>query len=244
MKLKTTILPLCTAFLGVLGIILRFWNNTAGTDPDGLTITGHPSTIAMTVLLIGVAVLLAVFAIFMDKTPTTPGKSTAGAVGCYIGALGLLITAIMELGAMSVLEEQFAFSQLSGLLSVVFGFGAVAVFVLMGNCRKKGKPMNVWAYAVIVAFFVFHLLQQYQLWTRQPQVGDYLFPLLGSIGLMLTTYHRACKDLGQPAQWQYLVLSQAALFFCMMSMGGQSRVFYITMAAWTLLDSLPGKEMK
>lgn len=241
MKLKTTILPLCTAFLGAVGILFRFWNGSAGTDPEGLVISGHPSTIAMLVLLLGVAAILAVFAIFMDKTPTTPGKSTAGAVGCYIGALGLLITAFSEFGTMSA-TEQVGISQIAGLLSILFGFGSVAVLVLMGNCRSKGKSMNIWAYAVIVVFFVFHLLQQYQLWTRQPQLRDYLFPLLGSVCIMLATYHRACKDLGQPAQWQYFIFSQAALFFSMMSISGQSWVFYLSMAAWMLLDSLPGKE--
>lgn len=244
MKLKTTLVPLFTAFLGAVGMLIRFWIHTAGTDPEGLVIKGHPSLTAMAVLLIGFGALLAVVAIFMDKAPTAPHKSTVGAVGCFIGAAGLLITAFTELIAMSAAQQQVSISQLSGVLSILFGFGSVAVFVLMGNRRKQGKSMNVWSYAVIVAFFVFHLLQQYQLWTRQPQLSDYLFPLLDSVFLMLATYHRACKDLGQPAQWQYLVLSQAALFFSMLSMGGQSRVFYISMAAWMLLDSLPGKEMK
>ena len=242
MKLKTTLLPLCTAFLSVVGILIRFWIHTAGTDPEGLVITGHPSTIVMTVLLAAFAVMLAVFARFMDHAPTTPEKSTVGSIGCYIGAIGLMITAISEATSIAPVERQNSVSDLAGTLSIIFGFCAVVVFVVMAINRKKGKPLHIALYTVLVAFFVFHLLQQYQLWTRQPQISDYLFPLLGSVFLMLTVYHRACKDLGQPAQWQYLIFSQAALFFCMMSMGGQSRVFYISMAAWTLLDSLPGKE--
>lgn len=241
MKLKTTLLPLFTAFLGAVGLLIRFWIHTAGTDPEGLVIKDHPAVFVMAVLLIGVLALLAVAAIFMDKTPTAPGRSTVGAVGCYIGAAGLLITAILELSSM---ESTGKISDIAGALNIVLGFCSAVILVLMGNCRKQGKAMNVWAYAAIVVFFVFHLLQQYQLWTRQPQISDYLFPLLGSVFLMLAVYHRACKDLGQPAQWQYMVLSQAALFFSMLSMGGQSRVFYISMAAWTLLDSLPGKDMK
>lgn len=243
MKLKTTILPLCTAFLSVVGIIIRFWISTAGTDSSGLVITGHPSVIAMTVLILSVAALLAVFAIFMDKTPTAPQKSTTGAVGGYIGAVGLFITAITELRAMSAVETQNTVSNLTGVISVLLGFSSVVVLVLIGNSRKKGKALNVWAYVIIVSFFVFHLLQQYQLWTRQPQISDYLCPLLASVFLMLTAYQRACKDLGQSAQWQYMVLSQAALFFSIMAIGGQSWVFYSSMALWTLLDSLPGKEM-
>lgn len=244
MKLKTTLLPLFTAAFGAVGLLLRFWVQTAGTDAEGLVISGHPSVTVMMLLLAGMAVILAAVSIFMDKTPTAPGSSTAGAVGCYIGAVGLLITACLELGSMPASREQRTLADLASVISVIFGFASVVVLVLMGNRRKQGKPLNIWAYAVIVLFFVFHLLQQYRLWTRQPQVSDYLFPLLGSVFLMLTTYYRACKDLGQPAQVQYLVFSQAALFCSMLSMTGQSKVFYISMAAWTLLDSLPGKERK
>lgn len=244
MKLKTTILPLCTTFLSVVGILLRFWIGSAGTDQSGLVITGHPSVIVTMVLLIGFGAMLAVFAIFMDKTPTAPGKSAVGAVGCYIGAVGLLITAVTELNSMSTMQDERSVSMMAALLSVLFGFGAVAVMVLMGNCRKQGKTLGIWAYVIVVLYFVFHLLQQYRVWTRMPQLTGYLFPMLASISLMLTTYHRACKDLGQPVQWQYFVCSQAALFFSVLSIGGTSWVFYITMSAWMLLDSLPGKENK
>ena len=244
MKLKTSMLPLFTAFLSVVGIILRFWMHTAGTDSDGLLIKGHPSTTVMAVVLVGLGLMLAVFAFFSDRTTVRPGKSTPGAVGCYIGAVGLLITAVTELLSMSAMDDGRAVSAMAGLLSVLLGFASVAVMVIMGNCRKQGKSMNIWAYTVVIAFFVFHLLQQYQVWTRQPQLSSYLFPLFASVTLMLATYYRACKDLILTGQRQYLVLSQAALFFSVMSIGGKSWVFYCAMAAWMLSDSLPGKETK
>ena len=102
--------------------------------------------------------------------------------------------------------------------------------------------MNIWAYTVVVAFFVFHLLQQYRLWTQQPQLNSYLFPMFASVTLMLTAYYRACKDLGLSVRRRYFALSQTALFFCVLAIGGSSWVFYSTMAAWLLLDTLPGKE--
>ena len=75
MKLKTTLLPLFTAAFGTLGILFRFWNNTAGTDGDGLIISGHPSTFAMTALMVLMAVLLIFVALFMDKKPSGFQKS-------------------------------------------------------------------------------------------------------------------------------------------------------------------------
>ena len=242
MKLKNALLPLFTAAFGVVGIILRFWLHTAGTDGEGLIIQGHPSTAVLAVLLVLFGVMLAVAAFFMDKTQ--PTGSTTGAVGCYIGAAGLLITAVTELNAMSAMNTERSVSMVAALLSVLFGFASVVVMVIMGNCRKQGKPMHIGAYAVIIGFFVFHLLQQYQVWTRQPQLSVYLFPLFASIALMLATYHRAGRELTRCDHRKYLVLSQAALFFSMLSLDGKSWGFYTAMAAWMLLDTLPGKEKK
>ena len=239
MKLKTTLLPLFTTAFGAVGLFFRFWVQTAGTDAEGLVIQGHPSVTVMLLLFAAMAVILAAAAIFMDKAPSAPGKSTVGAIGCYIGAVGLLITAIIDIGS---LEQTGKISDIAGILNIVFGFASVVVMVLMGSCRSKGKALNIWAYTVIVVFFVFHLLYQYQLWTQQPQLSEYLFPLLGSVFLMLATYNRACKEFGQPAQVQHLIFSQSALFCAILAISSQSPVFYISMAAWTLLDNLPGKE--
>ena len=74
--------------------------------------------------------------------------------------------------------------------------------------------------------------------------SGFLFPLLASICLMLSVYYRACKDLGQPAQWQYMVFSQAAIFLSMMAMSAGDWMFYGPMTFWLVTDSLPGKETK
>ena len=241
MKLKTTLLPLFTAAFGTLGILFRFWNNTAGTDGDGLIISGHPSTFAMTTLMVLMAALLVFVALFMDKKPTGFQKSKIAPVGSYIAAMGLLVTAFIDLNSLSL---QTGPAQFSGLLNVLFCFASVGMMIPIGLGRKYGKSVNVWFYAVIMIFFIFHLLYQYRLWTRQPQVTAFMFPLLASICLMLAVYYRACKDLGQPAQWQYMVLSQAAIFLSMMAISAGDWMFYGPMAFWMLTDSLPGKEAK
>ena len=241
MKLKTTLLPLFSAAFGTVGLLFHFWNSTAGTDGDGLIISSHPSTFAMTTLLLLVAALLVFVALFMDKTPTGFSQSKLAAIGAYVAALGLLFTAFTDINSLSL---QTGPSQFSGLLSVLFCFASVGMMIPVGLGRKYKKPVNVWFYAVILIFFIFHLLYQYRLWTRQPQLTGFLFPLLASICLMLSVYYRACKDLGQPAQWQYMVFSQAAIFLSMMAMSAGDWMFYGPMTFWLVTDSLPGKETK
>ena len=68
--------------------------------------------------------------------------------------------------------------------------------------------------------------------------------MLASITLMLAVYFKACKDLEQPAQWQYVVFSQAAIFLSMLAISTKDWMFYAPMAIWMLTDSLPGKESK
>ena len=155
MKLKTTLLPFLTAAFGVVGIIFRFWNTTAGTDGDGLVITGHPSTIATIALMILMAALLVVVALFMDKTPTGFQKSKIAAAGSFIAAMGLLLTAITDLNALS---QQTGASQVSGLLSILLCFASVGAMIPVGLHRKHGKPVHIWCYGIILAFFILHLL--------------------------------------------------------------------------------------
>ena len=112
----------------------------------------------------------------------------------------------------------------------------------MGIGRLRSKPVNIWLYVLGTLFFVAHLLLQYQQWSKIPELSEYMFPVLGSIFLMLAFYHRASKDLGKASQWQYMFFSQAALFCCIMASFVQDWLFYSSMAIWLLLDSLPGKE--
>ena len=118
MKLKTTLLPLFTAAFGIVGLLFRFWNATAGTDGDGLIITGHPSTFAMTALMVLVAALLVCVALFMDKKPTGFQSSNIAAIGSYVAAMGLLFTAFTDINSLSLIPA--GASQVSGLLSVLF----------------------------------------------------------------------------------------------------------------------------
>ena len=241
MKIKTTLLPLFTAAFSVFGIVARFWLNTAGTDGEGLIKNGHPSVTVSVIIFAALVGTLALCAVFMKKPQKRFPASVPGAAGCFIGAVGLAITLFIDLKA-SGNQTTTGITNLLPTLSFLAGLGTVAAFAAMGSKRLQGKPVNIWFYVVAVVYFVIHLLQQYQQWSQMPQLTDYLFPVLGSVFLMLAFYHRAYKDLDQPDRWQYMFFSQIALFCCIMSIFGTNWVFYASMSAWLLLDSLPGKE--
>lgn len=232
MKIKTSILPLFTVSTGVLGMIFRFWLNTAGTDKEGLVIPSHPSVALMFIVAAATVLVLGLCAWGMDKTPKPFNRSTAGAVGCFLGGAGILVSDLIEFSAAT---------DIVGTVSFIFGLAAAACFVYMGLCRLKGTPGSIWAHVAVCAYFMVHLVLQYRQWSSIPQLQDYFFPLLGSVFLMLCAFHRACKDLNQESEPQFLFFNQAALFCCFLSLSS-SWVFYASMALWTMLDLFPIKK--
>ena len=232
MKIKTTILPLFTLSTGLLGMIFRFWLNTAGTDKEGLFIPSHPSIVCMFIVAAVTMLVLGLCTWSVDKTPQPFSQSILGAAGCFLGGAGILVSDLLELSVST---------DIVGTISFIFGLAAAGCLIYMGWCRLKGISGNLWAHVAICAYFMIHLVMQYRLWSSTPQVQDYFFPLLGSVFLMLFSYSRAAKDLKQPCEGQYLFFGQAALFCCLLSFAGSSWLFYASMAAWTTLDHLPRK---
>lgn len=233
MKIKTSILPLFTVSTGVLGMIFRFWLNTAGTDKEGLVIQGHPSVALMFIVAAATLLVVGVCAWGAGKKAAPFPRSIAGAAGCFVAALGILISDFMELAATDGIVEIVCF---------VFGLLATGGFVYAGFCRLRGKACKLLAHIPICLYFMVHLVMQYQGWAAVPQLHDYFFPLLASVFLMLCAYNRACKDLLQENEGAYLFFSQAALFCSLLSLTGSSWLFYASMAVFTTLDLFPRKE--
>lgn len=233
MKIKTSILPLFTVSTGVLGMIFRFWLNTAGTDKEGLMIRNHPSVTLMFIVAAVTLLVLGICAWNVGKAGFAFSRSIAGAVGCFVAGAGILVSDFLELSASS---DPIA------TISFVVGLFAAVAFVLAGIGRMQGKSCHLFAHIIIVVYFMVHLVMQYRAWSSVPQLHDYFFPLLSSVFLMLCAYHRACKDLLQEKEGAYLFFSQAALFCCFLSFTGSSWLFYCSMAVWTTLDLFPRKE--
>lgn len=234
MKIKASIVPLFTVSTGVLGMIFRFWLNTSGTDKEGLVIRSHPSVALMFITTAITLLVLAACAVGVDKTPRPLPRSIAGAVGCFIGGVGIFATDLMELSASD---------DIVGTISFLFGILAALCLIYMGLCRMKGTEGHLLAHVALTLYFMIHLVLQYRQWSSTPQLQDYFFPLLGSVFLMLCCYHRACKDMGQSSEGRFLFFNQAALFCCFLSMSGSAWIFYAAMAMWTTLDlPFPRKE--
>ena len=223
---KPAILPLFTLIAGAVGFGLRLWLFLS-VDEKGLLAAGHPAGILVMILT---AIVMAVLALCvrtlipMSKYQKLfPAWIWAG-IGCAVAAAGILYVDIRDL---------FAQPDAITIATLVLGVIASAALLILGYCRWKGKRPSFWLQAAVTVYFMLHLVSQYRLWSSEPQVLVYLFPLLASVFLMLTTYQGAVLDAEKKGSRRgYVFANQAALFFCLLSLQSSSWPFYLAMAVW------------
>lgn len=208
---------------GVLGFLLRLWVYLDGNDEKGLLKTGHLGNTLCFILTAAVLVML-----FLAVRPLKPIRSyprlypasLPAAAGCWAAACGILVTAVFEF-----LDKRDAIT----VATLVLGLLSAVSLVLLGIRRRSGQRPHFLLRSALTVYLMLHLVAQYRLWSAQPQLHLYFFPLLCSVFLMLTAYHGTILDAQKGSRRWFVFCSQAALFFCCMSLTGDSWLFYLVM---------------
>ena len=230
MKKVITEKILCPASIiaGLLGLLLRLWLFATGVDERGLLVGSHPGNIMVFVLvaLMLSALLWCVFKCPKQLRKPLPASRTAY-IGCMAAAAGILLADILELTNAQDLVT---------VVSSAIGILAAISFFYMGIRRRDGHRSSMVAFTLIIVYFMSHLILQYRLWSAQPQLQLYVFPLLASVFLMLFAYHRAGLDVNGKGFRQYIFFNQATLFFCCLSLNTDTWLFYLAMAVWAATD--------
>jgi|GEM_PF-28191 len=238
MKKSITEKILCpiTLGLGLVGLCLRYWLFAEGIDNRGLFMAGHTANILLWVLTFAAMGLL-IFSLLrcpkVLRRKFPPSMVAAG--GCFAAATGIMIANILELTA-----STDAVTQVSSVLGVL----AAAGLFYMGLRRKQGRRSSMAALSAVILYYMTHLVLQYRQWSAEPQLQNYIFPLLASVFLMLFAYHRSALDVTGKSFRLYIFFNQAALFFCLLSLNTENWMFYGAMAIWTATDlhiPLPAK---
>lgn len=224
---KPAFMPLFTLLAGLAGFFLRLWLFRTGIDDKGLLTADHPASTLVWVLT---AITLPVLALCVRPlAPDTkysqlfPANMWAG-LGCILAAAGILYVNLRDL-----LLRQDAIT----VVTLILGLVAAAGLLILGYCRWQGKRPSFWLQSAVTVYFMLHLVSQYRLWSSEPQLQVYFFPLLASVFLMVTAYHGAVLDAQKKGNRRWYVFSnQAALFFCCLSLQGISWPFYLAMALW------------
>ena len=225
---KPSILPVFTLCAGILGLALRVWLFFTGIDEKDLLVTSHPAN-ALTFILTAL-VLAALFVCIrpldaVDRYQQLFPGTVFPAIGCIAAAVGIVWVNFRDL---RLRTDSIT------IISLVLGVLAVISLLVLAYCRFKRIRPAPYFHMLVTVYLMFHLISQYRLWSAEPQLQVYFFPLLASVFLMLTGYHSAVLDARKSGRRWYVFCNQGALFCCCLSLWGDSWLFYLTMGLWML----------
>lgn len=227
--LKPKHLPWIIMITGLSGLALRLLF-FAAMDERGLLPKEHPAGILCFVLtgLAMAAIFLCVRSLrpFANHAQLFPASGFR-AIGCFIGAVGLLYAAVTEF---------FSGSGALPLITSTLGLIATGCLGFVGIARWNGRRPSFLLHSAVTVFLMLYTVCQCRFWSSEPQFQIYFFPLLGSVLLMLTGYYHAVLSLQKGSRRWFVFCNQAALFFCLLSLNDRNWPFYLCMALWLLLD--------
>ena len=224
--MKPSFLPALTLITGAAGLALRAWLMVAGEDARGLLVTTHPAHILVFVLTALVIAVLFLCVRSLDApqrySDLFPNGNLSGA-GCIAAAVGILLVS---------LRDRRLRSDMVTNVCLVLGVLAAICLVMVAVCRFRQRRPTFFFHTIVTLFLTAHLVSQYRLWSSEPQLQVYFFPLLSSVFLMLTAYHSTVLDAKKSSRRWFVFFNQGALFFCCVSLWSENWLFYLTMAFW------------
>ena len=225
MKLKPKYLPYIALGAGIPALLFRIWLFATGVDAKGLVVTSHPANaLSYIMIALGFGALLWTVYPYHEKIRGSRlfQPSIPACVGCGVAALGIVYTAVSEF-----LQNPGGI----GGISCVLGIFAAMGILLAGILRLKRRCQYL-LHAVLTAYLILHILNQYRVWNSEPQLQNYFPQLLAAVFLMVTAYYRTALDIGTSDLRSFLFFNYGAMLFCCISIKGEAPVFYLAMAMW------------
>ena len=109
----------------------------------------------------------------------------------------------------------------------------------VGYCRFRGCRTHVLANSLICLFFAFYMVGNTQIWSAQPQIEKYLFPMFACVTLSLGGYYRATFDANMSKRKPLLFFSLLALHFCISALPGNDDPWFYAAGAFWALSAIP-----
>ena len=224
---QSGLFPWVALLTGSISLPLRCWL-LSSIDENGLLPRFHIAGILSLLLLLATAGIS--FWVLRQVAPSNAYRrrfppSRLAALGTAIGGFGMGISAF-TVSAAGIL----------GILLPIFGILCAGALIYAAYCRQIGLRPNCLFHTAMVLFLVFRILVVCRDWGSEPQVQFYLFPLLGSLFLLLTCYYRTEADAMTGDYRKYVFFGQMALFCCLMCLPGDDWLFYMSAAAWLATD--------
>lgn len=228
--MKKTVSPqnlsLLCACSGVVCFILRLWLLTGSVDEKGLLVTSHPGNILCWVLT-GVITVLLILSLWGQKGRCIFPPQKWNALGMLLRALAFAILALWGFGNEPLLCRLTAIAAIPSALCALF----------VAYNRTQGRRTHVLLSLPAVVCLVLLLLSRYQVWSAEPELQRYLFPLVSLVCIMMASYQHIAAQLGMGSSFIYLLFGCGGIYFCLGAAAGPDRpLFFLLMGMWLLMD--------
>ena len=205
-------LPVLTALCAVLGLAclcVRQWLLRTGADDKGLFPAFHPG-ILLSLLFLAAALCILCLALRRQQVYRFR-NSPLSIISMIFFAVGYASSAWKLLA-----NRPQTLSVIAGILGIVSA--VCALYIAFALFRKI--KLHPFIYCPAALFLMFLLVCRYQQWSGEPELQRYLFQMLSVISLMLSAYHRAALESDKKGARSYLLISRAAVFFCIAAIPG------------------------
>lgn len=214
--MKKTNLLVAAPILGIVAMLVRGMMYSYCIDDRGLLMTGRPEVIYLAVLTLAAVVLC-----FLTKEPEKTRPSHVIPYTWFVTAM-LWPQSLSFAGAMK------------HLLIVSQAAGAVLAAAMVYFAIQKKKPVFGLSAGLCVCM-ILRLVASYQVWSRDPQIQDYIFALLACLCLTAFFYQQTALEAGLGSKIWRLRFAFLGCYLCFAaSVDTELNCFY-TYAAFGLL---------
>ncbi len=215
------------AISGAAGQGLRRLLYAFAVDEGGLLTAGHPLEILLWLLTAAVTAVILLSVARLDGSQRYEhnfSRSPGAGLGHFVMAGGILVTVL------------FFGEGTSGGLRLLWkgvGFLSVPCLIWAGIDRWQGRRPLFWTHFTVCVFFVLHMLSNYQNWSRDPQLQDYVFELLCCACLALFAYQLTAFDVGSGRRRMTLGVGLLAVYLGFVAAPGSSfMALYLFGTVW------------
>lgn len=227
---KLTTPPWLALTFGIPALILMAALHLTGQDHRHLFVPGTVLEILLWILTAALVLLM----VFSVQRYSGKAKFTRMFPPSAFGAAGILGAAIAVLWSAGEVYRSGA--GVLELAACLLGLTAAAALVYLAWCRFRGLRGSYLLWCAVVIFLMMRLMFCYRMWSAQPELLRYCFPLLASVCLVLAFYYRTAFGVGLGNRRMYLFFSQTSAFFCLTALGTGFDLFYLGMLLWCLTD--------
>lgn len=232
--IKRSALPFMILGAGGAGLTLRVMLYTLGMDAQGLLPRMHLFHLLTLLLTAAVAILLIPCARRLDGSNRFRHNFPASIPGGLSAIASGLILLGMGLDLLSRSSEPLDY------LHAGMTLASVLCLFATGILRFRGKRPVVLFHGFLSLAFAVHGVFQYQVWSSNPQLPDYIFHIFACTCLTLTAYYRAAFDVGLGKRPIFLFFSLMAVYLSFLCLVGAGDVrFYVAGGIWALGNLCP-----